>query len=712
MKRLMAAGIAICMLTSMWSAAAAEETSQNAQLEAVTKQVKAQLEIGSQYTNFYGQLQDDNLEPYWSLQWEAPGDQVSVDVTKDGVIHRYSRSVDADNPRYDGSFSPQLPKVTREQAQQAAQNFTRKVLRAGETVVFEDRWDGIRPMNTENFYLYGSMYYNGLPTPVSISVNVQASDLSVRYYSRDAAKRIGSIPSAVPAVSKADAAKLLKGTRELELIYTTQTINGKPLDKAVLRFVPKAADSYFVDAQTGKLINLTELMEQINRDGDSAAGGATASADSSVKEDALTEVEQQGVDLLKDVLNKEALDQKVRLVSELGLSGYTLINAGYTVNQQTKEVSCSLRYLKGSGENRVYKTATVDAKTAKLQSLYTYSLTAAEKSASAYSGEAGQKKAAAFLNKYEDDHFAQTALYNTSDFDNRIASYTFAQQSNGYPFPENQFVVGVNRADGTIEQFSQSWTDGITFDSADNLLDAEQALDAYFNAFEVNLSYLAVPVKLDPNLYPEYIKAGYSYLYEWRLGYDLAMEDYCYGVDAKSGEVLLANQQKPTGLSYSDVQMTQYPQAAALAKYGIGFLGGTLRPNKQLTQEDLVALLMSADGYTYDPAVEGALDQLYEAAYNRGLLKRADRAPEKIMNRAALVRTLVACTGYGKTADLPGIYKTSFKDAASISAADLGYIATAQGMGLVRGDEKGRFYPNDAATREQAIIVLYNFMTR
>jgi len=712
MKRLMAVGMAICMLTSMWSVAAAEEISQDVQLETVTKQVKAQLEIGSQYTDFYGQLQDDNLEPYWNLQWAAPGDQVGVDVTKDGVIRRYSRSVDSENQRYDESFSPQLPKITQEQAQQAAQKFVLKVLKSGETVIFTNRTDEIKPLDTENFYFYGTMYYKGLPTPISISVNVKASDLSVRYYSRDAEKRIGSIPSATPDVSKSDAAKLLKGTRKLELLYTTQAINGKPSDRAVLRFVPKSVDSFIVEAQTGKLVNLTELMEEINRQRASAPNGGTTSSSATDKEHALTEVEQQGVELLKDVLSKEALDQKVRMVSELGLSSYTLINSGYTVDWQTKAVSCSLRYLNGSGENRVYKTATVDAKTAKLQSLYTYGLTADEKVASAYSGEAGQKKATTFLSKYENEHFAQTALYGTSDVDNRTASYTFAQQANGYPFPENQLNVGINRADGTIEQFSQSWTEGITFDSADNLLSAEQALDAYFDAFEVNLSYLAVPVKLDPNLYPEYIKAGYSYLYEWHLGYDLEMKDYCYGVDAKSGEILLANQEKPTGLSYTDVALVKYPQAAALAKYGIGFSGGTLQPNKQLTQEDLVALLMSADGFAYNPAVEGALDQLYEAAYNRGLLKRADRAPEKLVSRSALVRMLVTCTGYGKTADLPGIYKTSFKDEAGISAADLGYIATAQGMGLVRGDEKGMFNPNDTATREQAIMVLYNFMSR
>ena len=68
-------------------------------------------------------------------------------------------------------------------------------------------------------------------------------------------------------------------------------------------------------------------------------------------------------------------------------------------------------------------------------------------------------------------------------------------------------------------------------------------------------------------------------------------------------------------------------------------------------------------------------------------------------------------TGY-EAAKLTGIYTCSFTDAKSIPAADLGYAAIAQGLKMVNGDEQKRFLPNAIATREQAAIMLYNFMNR
>ena len=42
-------------------------------------------------------------------------------------------------------------------------------------------------------------------------------------------------------------------------------------------------------------------------------------------------------------------------------------------------------------------------------------------------------------------------------------------------------------------------------------------------------------------------------------------------------------------------------------------------------------LLLSANGYTYDAAAEGALEQLYEAAYRSGILKREEASPTSLI---------------------------------------------------------------------------------
>lgn len=716
MKRILCLGMA-CLLTGMGGAAAAQTTytqdtqavqtqdaqTQDARLAAVTKTVKAQLGIGAQYTEFYGQLVENELESYWDLQWSAPGDQINVTATADGVIQWYAHNTDADHT-YESGFSPKLPKATREQAEQAAQAFAGKVLRSGETVSFARRASTVRPLNTESFYLSGTLYYHGLPTPVSVNMTVRASDLAVRTYNRAADDRIGEIPSGNPAVGQDAAAARLREIQTFDLVYTTaQSANGQT--HAVLRYIPET-EQYMVDAQTGALTNLSALREALRAgnaaayneaamDGAMAGGGGTSS---------LTDSEQQGVALLQDVLDKETLDGRLRAMTELGLSGAALERASYHVDRESGAVNCELRYSKGEGEARRYKYAQVNAKTGALQTLYSYGAQVKTENS-----EAARKQTEAFLKKYEAARFAQTAEREKQSED---GIYVYARQENGYPFPENGFNVAVNPDDGTIERFTCTWTDDVTFDPADGLVSEAQARNAYFDAHTVTLGYVAVPVKLNQQQHPRYIAAGYSYFYAWKLGYEAALARSCSGVDAKTGELVWAETQDSQGLTYGDITADKYPQAMALAAYNIGFSGGSFQPAKQLTQEDLVALMLSANGHAYDPAREGAREQLYEEAYRTGLLTRAECAPERVLTRAEMVRMVVHGTGYGKAAELPGIYRTSFADEAQIPQGYLGYIAIAQGMGLVRGDERGRFQPGEPATREQAVILLFNFMNR
>ena len=708
MKRFLSLCLALCLVGTLPAAHAASAPAQDEELLRVTALVKAQIDIGDAYEDFYGELSDDGLDPVWSLSWSTAGDRVRVEAKQDGTILWYYRSLD-DRGGYDGNYAPSLPKGDETQIRTAAEAFLKRVLRERETVVFKEKTYGVRPLAGDNYDLYGTIYYDGLPTPDSFSIGLRAEDLSVLSYSRNEEKRVGTIPSKTPSATPADASAKLRDTVKLRLQYVGESENGKPSKHAVLRYVPLSTHDYFVDAQTGKLVDLTALREDLQKYG-SEGRGMNEAADASAGGTAPSAAEQAGAALLEGALDKEALDSKLRSMSELGLSGFSLQNASYSVDRESGEVRAFLRYIKNPNkDNAIYKNAQINAKTGALLGLSTSYWDDADDKP--MTGDAARAKAEAFLTKYEAQKFAETALLAPEN--EMETDFHYVQQVNGYPFPENYLRVGVAK-DGTIDSLNRSWTEGTTFDSAEGLISAEAALDSYFGAHAVTLGYLAVPVKLNPSdaVYGSYIKRGYSYLNEWKLAYTAELDKWCYGVDAKSGEPVFAKQTASEGRSYTDLDPAKHPQAAALAKYGVGYAGDTFAPERALTQLDLIQLLLSADGFVYTPDEEGALSQLYEAAYSRGLLIRADYAPESTVTRAALVKTIVASTGYGKTADLPGIYRCSFTDEGDIPAAYYGYVATAQGMGLVRGDEKGRFEPNDTATREQAAIILYNFMSR
>ena len=116
----------------------------------------------------------------------------------------------------------------------------------------------------------------------------------------------------------------------------------------------------------------------------------------------------------------------------------------------------------------------------------------------------------------------------------------------------------------------------------------------------------------------------------------------------------------------------------------MGYDGGRFRPDKQLTQWDLVALLASLEGYCIDPetADESTRDTVYSVAYRMGILPRGTRDEGRAVTRGQAVKCLLDCAGYGPAARLQGIYTCTYSDAAAIPEADLGYAAIAQALGM------------------------------
>ena len=107
-----------------------------------------------------------------------------------------------------------------------------------------------------------------------------------------------------------------------------------------------------------------------------------------------------------------------------------------------------------------------------------------------------------------------------------------------------------------------------------------------------------------------------------------------------------------------------------------------------------------------------AADNLYNYAYQLGILTKSERNDKAVLTRAATVKLILNAVGYGPVAQLQGIYRTKFVDDRSIPADCYGYVALAQGLGMVAGNNSNRFLPNSNATRAQAAVMLYNLMAR
>lgn len=707
MKRLLGVLLSLSLLCSCTlSVSAAQAGAADERLTQVTLQVKETLGIGDEFDEFYGNL-EESYQPYWSLSWTSESASVNVTAGEDGKVYSYSRSSWEDEPSGSGAL-PSLPAVNREDAAQTARDFVDRVLTAGESA----SWDEPTYRIGSAWYNFsGTLLFNGLPTPFTFSVDVSAWDGSVRsfYRSDEGIPVLGDIPSSQPSAALSEAGALLKDTISLRLEYV-QDEEGSP---AVLRYLPDGRDEYYVDAQTGKLVNLTELYEQVG----TAAGGGSSSngaAESAPSADAgLSEAEQEGIAQLEGVQSREALDGLLREEDALGLSGAELSSFAYDVDPESGEVSARLRYTRSLDEGFWRRTVTVDARTGDILSVSS-SRPWDEEEKPRVTSQAARETAERFLNAHFGEEMADCALYDREETASTSYSFRYARQVNGYFFPDQSLRAEVDPQDGTISYlYRQGWDEDVTFDSAEGVISPEAALDAYFDAHTVALAYQLVPVALDPSA-PEaapLLAYGVSYCYELKLAYLLKIDDPIRGVDAKTG----APVGWPAGrsaITYDDLDgCWGAEQAQALAGYGVGWLGGSLRPYDALTQRDLLALLLSVQGSPFDPQADHA-DDLYQRAYRSGFLTPEERQDGKVLTRLEMVEMVLDAAGYGPMARLEGIYRCDYTDAAEIPADSLGYAALAQGLGLVAGDDMGRFAPGRNATRVEALSLLYQYMNR
>lgn len=685
----------------------AAETDQR--LAQVTQAVKQTLAIDDGYTSFYGELEETTFQSFWSLNWEGDGRSLRVSASEDGTIYRYNYSEATGST----SQTPSFPEYNAAEARTIAQDFLDTVVIAPMAARLEDA-DQMGSMDSDRYYFHGTLELHGYPTPLGVTVSVDSRTGSVLSFNRDDRYDVylpyPAAPSALTESQITNAANLLKGTLNLRLEYVLD----EGSDTAVLRYLPESGDRYYVDAESGQLVNLTALYDDLSKgdSNDSTTGDSAAESG----DGGLTDTELEGIAQMKDVQDKAALDKAVRAYSELGLSSYTLSNCSYALDRETQQVSATLRYSRSDAYSR---TVTVDAKTGDLLSA-SGAFWADDEFRPTVSVSTAQTKAEAFLQKLWGDDFAKTALYDSyeagSEAGLRVHRFTYAQQVNGYFFPQNNLTIAVDGQTGAVIGLSRDFEADPVFADAEGILTQDAALDAWFATFEVLPSYTRVPVSLSDygQQYQPLLDLGYTYVHALKLGHTLYQNDYYLGIDAKSGQPVEPPAVEDTStIVYSDLTgVWGKDMAETLADYGVGWLGGKLEPNKALTQLDLLALLLSTRGILVDLREDGSADQVYEYAYSMDLLAAAQRNDTAVLTRGELVRYLLDANGFGEAARLPGIFRCDYTDEASIPDDLYGYAAIAQGLGMVTGDSSGKFSAARSVTRMETVAMLYRLLAR
>ena len=233
MKKLLSLTLALVMALGLaLPASAAEETADEA-LARITKSVKDTLDLDTEdYDDFWGERYEDGLTGVWDLYWSGLDTDLSVSALDDGTVISYR----AGQPyTVSGSEAfPTFPQGDAAAAARAADDFLDKVLTAGESVELgEPR--GMDTLGGDSYRFSGTILLNGLPSPLSYSITVDAADNQVRSFSRDAAANVflGDVPASAASVSRDRAAGLLTDTLAVKLEYVREADSFAALCAAV-----------------------------------------------------------------------------------------------------------------------------------------------------------------------------------------------------------------------------------------------------------------------------------------------------------------------------------------------------------------------------------------------------------------------------------------------------------------------------------------------
>ncbi len=339
--------------------------------------------------------------------------------------------------------------------------------------------------------------------------------------------------------------------------------------------------------------------------------------------------------------------------------------------------------------------------------------------------------------------------------------FGYNRVNEGIEFSSNHINVGVDGVTGKIYSFSYNWYTNVEFESPKGAITPEEALayllsfDGYGLNYEKNVVYIYTPITqsskkdvsaaftaslvltlenggdiekvidkyaedIDREKLLQLLEEGnedellgfiseyygvtpeetadaansyvdssefYSKEVSARLVYS------CYDVKSSYVSPFTGKQVSYSGEEYVDVNK-EYTysdleghwiekSALLLADIGIGFEGGKFEPDKTITGNEFIKLAQAMSLYT-----------------------QVDENASSVMKIEA-VRSILNYFGFEKVASLKGIYKTEFSDNSDIKEDDIGYIAIANGLGIVKGDGVN-VNAYSELTRAQAVSLLVN----
>lgn len=446
----------------------------------------------------------------------------------------------------------------------------------------------------------------------------------------------------------------------------------------------------YIDAFSGKAREINAdpiLFRNSGGGGDSKAATEDAAAD-------FSEAELKELDNIAGLLSLDAVEKQLRensllnITSKMKLASHSL----YSDRYEKEKYFYRLQF-----EADSYAFATVDAENGELVAFWR-SFDSDKKTK--ISADKAEKLAFEIGEKLAPEHIKAAGsgdyAYRKNEADSY--SYMFVRTVNSVPYPDNTINIMLDPSDGTLVSYNMEYSD-MEFPPTDGCITAEQACEKLFERCGMALEYIPV-------------YTSESKIYSRKLS-EMAL---CYTPDESKSRIIRADNGEPdekaplTVADYTDIS-GHYAETAALElkKYGIGFSSPELQPNKPVTAKEFGNLIMNVFQWhdaviIDDPELSG-----YSAAERSGIFGENKKADGDSVTRLEAAQCIIRALGIEEYAMLPGTFVSKFSD---VSERYAGVTAILSGMGVINGSGSGLFNPEGVLSRADALVIVYNYLSR
>lgn len=684
--------------------------------------VKSKIMVPEELTEFSYNYVENNytMIPYWNLVWRDKdyNSNITVRCDNDGNIFYYN--IRNSKEEIGG------PKYLKEELLNNAKESIRKLVPSiCDNIVFDKAvFNGVY----SGTYTYNFIRCeNGINMPdniVSVSLRYDTGD--IRSFSTNWVYNV-EIPSNEIKITK-EQAKLKIGENvkmSLEYRNKTEEVNGRKVTKAYLVYVPDK--TYFaVDAKTGELYDThDEFYSMAEYNSTNKVMGSLGMATDSAESIKFTEKELEKIEEMKGLISKDEavriitgeesfyIDENAKAVNASLTTRYDYLNdeeIGYVWNVNISDPR-DVDYQE-KNPYRAYISAQVDAKSGKILSFHSNMPGRYDEESNEwktinvkYSNNECRKVFEDFINKTEPDMFKNTKLSNkygngyvlkVVDDKNIYGGYTYSyvRYNEGVEYEYDSINGAVDGVTGKIYSYGTDWTDEIVFESPKDAISEKEAYNAYVDnegfelAYEINNKHYIEENKESKDYY------DYNDLYlldkEVRLVYRTNISPAI--ISPFTGKQLDYN-----GEIFEDMDEKEYNDISGywaerdirlITDLNVNFDGDNFMPAKNITEKEFLDMINKLGYYVSNENEE-----------EQGTLTKLDA-----------IKMIIDSLGLSKVAEIKGIYKIEFNDIKEIEEEAIGYVALANGLGIIGGDNLGKLNPNKSVTRAEAVVMALNLI--